>query len=65
MAAPNTTFNSLSNRLMRPEARHPVFGRFNILSSIGASPTAPGQDSGDWESPSEAVWNCDFYDRFV
>jgi hypothetical protein len=26
MAAPNTTFNSQSNRLMRPEARHKIFG---------------------------------------
>ena len=32
MAATNTTLNSLSNRLMRPEARHPVFGTASISS---------------------------------
>src|ERR1019366_520919 len=39
--------------------------RFEFLSSTCPSPTTSGQDSGDWESPSEAVWNCDLHDRFV
>jgi glycosyltransferase involved in cell wall biosynthesis len=37
MAAPNTTLNSLSNRLMRPEARHPVFG-VDSISSLQLAP---------------------------
>jgi glycosyltransferase involved in cell wall biosynthesis len=32
MAAPNTTLNSQSNRLIRPEARRPVFGADSTIS---------------------------------
>jgi hypothetical protein len=37
MAAPNTTLNSQSNRLMRPEARRPVFGA-DSTSSLQLAP---------------------------
>ena len=37
MAAPSRTFNSQSNRLIRPEARHPVFGG-DSTSSLKMAP---------------------------
>ena len=48
MAAPNTTLNSESNRLIRPEAWRPAFGVDSISSLQSVPPTATGQDSGDW-----------------
>ena len=66
MAAPNTSFEfTIKPSRASRNAASDIRSQFNILPSTGASPTAPGQDRGDWESPSEAVWNCNFHHRFV